>query len=415
MALLSLPFGDTAQGFTLPPTMRVREVPPPAFEAAADPLGTVAAALDTPEASPPLAEAAAGITTATIVVPDGSRPAVAHTYLLPVLARLAKAGLGPDRIRVIVARGIHAPTPREEVERMLGAEILRSLRPVQSAPDTPELNAPLGDDEALGTVRVHRLVADADLVVLTGVVQPHHLAGFSGGAKSLVPGVADRETVHAAHRLTLDALVRPDGSIRPARGSGPNRFREAMERVCRLHPNVFSLNVWLDARGHIAGACAGEVAAAHRAAMTNWETQGGRREPVPADIVLAGTRGPRATNLIQSHKTLVEALPWAKPGGAIVWSAPATQGAGHPAFLPWFEAGKLPRHLAALREQFHPYGLTAYSIRRIAKDYRVHVVSTLPRDVLRPMGLLAFTDTQQAVDFALQESGAHTQDAVLIR
>lgn len=404
MPLLSLPFGVTAQGFQLPNEIDVRDVPKPRFEAVSDPLATVASALDTPVGAPPLTETAAAAKSVVIVVPDRSRPAIAHTYLLPVLARLAQAGLDPSRIRVIVARGIHAATPRADVERMLGGEIVRTLRPIQSAPNTPELNEEIGEDSELGPVRIHRVVADADLVILTGVVQPHHLAGFAGGAKALVPGVADRDTVHAAHRLTLDALVRPDGSIRPAVGSEPNRFRTALTRIARLLPRTFLLNVWLDDDGHIAGARAGDIEHAHVDAMQAWERDSGRPEPYPADLVIAGTSGPRADNLIQAHKSLIEAVSWAKPGAPIIWSAPATDGPGHPALLPWFEAGKLPRHLAALREQFHPYGLTAYSIRRIAKDHPVHTVSALSRDILRPMGLLAFSDAQKAVDFALKEA-----------
>ncbi|MCA9767835.1 MAG: hypothetical protein KC485_03330, partial [Gemmatimonadetes bacterium] len=108
--------------------------------------------------------------------------------------------------------------------------------------------------------------------------------------------------------------------------------------------------------------------------------------------------------LVQAHKSLLAASVYAAPGAPIVWMARAPRGAGHPELLPWFESGSLPRHLAALREQFHPYGLTAYSLRRLAKDHPVHVVSEMGRDLLRPMGLLAFGDPQKALDHALAEA-----------
>ena len=130
--------------------------------------------------------------------------------------------------------------------------------------------------------------------------------------------------------------------------------------------------------------------------------------PEPADLVIAGGGAPRDRDLVQAHKALVLAAEVAKPGAPIVWLAHAEGGAGHPAFLPWFEAGRLDRHLAALRREFHPYGLTAYALRWKAARHPVHVVSTLSRDVLRPMGLLAFSEAQSAVDHALASARVET-------
>ncbi len=381
----------------------------PAPEGAADPLAVVAAALDRPLEAPPLAEAARTRGHVAIVVPDPTRPAGTAQVLLPILARLARAGLTPARIRVIVARGIHPAAPRSEVERIVGADVMAALRPVQSAPELPDWNLEIVKDEELGSVRVHRAVAEAGLVVLTGAVTPHHLAGFGGGAKALVPGVAERETVLAAHRLTLRTVVAPDGALVPATGRmGPNPFREALLRVARAFGRCWLLNVVLDRAGRIAAAAAGEVGAAHEAAARLHGEVHPAPAPEPADAVLVGAAPPRADDLVQAHKALLAALPWAKPGAPIVWLARAGNGPGHPELLPWFESGRLERHLAALRERFHPYGLTAYSIRRAARDHPIHVVSEVPADVTRGMGLLPYAGAQQALDAALASSGART-------
>lgn len=377
-----------------------------------EPLAVVARAIDEPIDAPPLEEAAAGAKSVTFVVPDGTRPPAARVYLLPVLARVARAGLSPTQLKVVIARGIHPATKRAVVEEALGGEVMSLLRPVQSSPDAPEMNVKVADDPELGEVRVHRFVAEADLVVLTGIVTPHHLAGFGGGPKSLIPGVADRNSVVAAHRRTLDALVRPDGSIRSAAGHiDGNVFREALLRVARAFGKCWLLNVVLNPQRDIVGAAAGDVDAAQRAAIEQWRAIHAPPSPEPADLVIVGVAGPRATDLIQAHKTLLAALPWAKPGAPIVWMARAHGGVGHPAVLPWFAAGKLPRHLAALRKDFHPYGLTAYSMRRIAHDHPVHIVSEMGRDLLRPMGFLPFRDGQTALDFALSE---HTVRSVAV-
>ena len=405
MGTVEIGYGETRVGVTLPQGLDTRIVEPAQPTSTREPLAVVAEAVDAPIDAPPLADAIQGAGTVAIVVPDGTRPAGAQTYLLPLIARLARAGLTPDRIRVVMARGIHPATPRAAVEAMLGPEMMSLFRPVQSAPGTPDMNETILEDPQIGPVRVHRHVAEAELVILTGGVTPHHLAGFGGGPKALVPGVAQRETVVAAHRLTLDAIVRPDGSVRSAAGTlEGNSFHAALLRIARGFGRCWLLNVVLDAQGTIAAAAAGEVGAAHAKAVEAYKTLYDWPEPEPADLVIAGAQGPPSRDLIQCHKALLRATAWAKPGAPIVWAAPAGHGPGHTALLPWFTAGKPPRHLMALRKDFHPYGLTAYSIKRTAKDRPVYVVSEMSRDLLQPMGLLPCKSLQAAVDLACEEN-----------
>ena len=405
--------GETEVDVALPGGLVARELgtrPPPD---AADPLGLIATAIDDPIGSPPLAEIARGIDSVAILLPDHTRPQIARVTLLPLISRLARAHIGPSQIRLVVARGIHATAPRTEIERMVGSEVMHVLRPVQSAPDTPGLNATLLEHPRLGAVRVHRQVATAGLIILTGVVTPHHLAGFGGGPKALVPGVAERDTVLAAHRLTLDALVRPDGSIRPAQADKPNAFQRTLLDVVQATGRSFGLSVVLGERGGPAAAFAGDPGQSHAAAVAGWQRLHGRQARSPHAAVIVGTRGVRSRDLIQGHKALLAAAAYAAPGAPLVWVIPAREGPGHPEFLPWFEAGKLPRHLAALREHFHPYGLTAYSVRRIAKDHPVHVVSEQPGDVLRPMGLHAHSSVADAVAHATRDLPPGAEIAVL--
>ncbi|MGE0190963.1 MAG: lactate racemase domain-containing protein [Planctomycetota bacterium] len=405
MTTVHLAWGQGTRTVDLPQGVSVVDVSPRPVAASAAPLATVARALDAPVGAAPLAEVARGARSVAIVVPDPTRPAPASVYLLPVFSRLARAGIGPDRLRVVVARGIHPAAPRDDVAALVGADVMRTLKPIQSAPDTPELNETLFEDDRLGPVAVHRVVASADHVVLTGVVTRHHLAGHGGGAKSLVPGVADRATVLAAHRLTLDALVKPDGSLRPARPDGPQPFRDALRAIATRFGRVSMLGIVPSDDGGIAEAVAGDVVTAHDEAIRRYETRHAEAHAAePADLVLVGTPAPRDGDLVQAHKALLAASRFAAPGAPIVWLARAPRGAGHPELLPWFESGSLSRHLAALRERFHPYGLTAYSLRRLAADHPVHIVSEMGRDILRPMGLLAFGDAQKALEHALGEA-----------
>ena len=399
---IELAYGAERLTLLLPAGLTVQQpVGPPALPEV-DPLALVAHALDQPLDALPLGEAARGKERVTIVVPDPTRPSAARVYLLPLIARLARAGYVPQRIRVVIARGIHPAASRAEVEQLVGSEVMDGLGPVQSSPDLPEWNATIATDEELGEVRVHRLVADAGLVILTGAITPHHLAGFDGGPKALVPGTAERDTVLAAQRLTLRTLVAPDGSIVPIAGRlERNPFREALLRVARAFGRCWLLNVVLDAHGKIVGAEGGEVGAPHAAAARLWQRLRAPQAPIPCDLVLAGASSPRADDLVQAHKALRAALAWAKPGAPILWLARAGKGPGHPELLPWFESGRLERHLAALRRAFHPDGLTAYALRRATAEHRVYVVSEVSPDITRGMGLWPCADAQAALDHAL--------------
>jgi len=406
---VELAYGGDRAALLLPAGLTLHRPAEPPPSSGGDPLACVAQALDHPLDALPLAEAARGQERVTIVVPDPTRPSAARVYLLPVIARLARAGLTPRHIRVVIARGIHAAASRAEVEELVGPEVLEALGPVQSSPDLPEWNATIAQDEELGEVRVHRQVADAGLVILTGAITPHHLAGFGGGAKALVPGTAERDTVVAAHRLTLRTLVAPDGTIVPVEGRlEPNPFREALLRVARAFGRCWLLNVVLDAQGSIVGAAGGDVGSAHAEAARLWQRLRAPGAPTPCDLVLAGAASPRADDLVQAHKALRAALAWAKPGAPVVWLARAGKGPGHAEFLPWFESGRLDRHLAALRRAFHPYGLTAYALRRAASEHPVHVVSEVSPDVTRGMGLLPFATPQAALDHALAHHDVRT-------
>jgi nickel-dependent lactate racemase len=395
-------YGAGSVGLSLPDSLRVTVVEPPAAapEGPGDAAGAVDRALSEPLGAPPLESLVAGGRRVAVVVPDATRPAATPVWLPRVLERLRRAGAGDAC--VVVARGIHEAPDDDGLTALVGASSRRLAEAVCSQPDDPAANDLWARDATLGDVRVLRAVARADVVLLGGAVAPHYLAGWSGGPKPLVPGVADRDTVFRAHRRTLDATVAPDGSVRSLSGRlAGNPFREALLRVARARPGVLALSLVLSESAEPEEAFAGEVDAAQSAAARAWRRRRGVPRPEPADLVVVGGGAPQDSDLVQAHKALVLACEVAKPGAPVVWLARAERGAGHPRFLPWFESGALPRHLGALRRDFHPYGLTAYALRWKAKRHPVHVVSQASPDVLRPMGLLPFADAEAALRHAL--------------
>ncbi len=406
MRTIALPYGDTTVEVRLPDSLEVVVARPATADAGpaagpADEVDIVEAALDAPVGSPRLEERARGLARVTIVVPDRTRPAGVPLYVPAILERLARAGVPESGVTILVGGGIHAPASGTEAADLVGPDVARRVRVLGSDADDAASFVDVAADRAVARPRLHRAVVETDLVVVTGAVAPHYLAGWSGGAKAIVPGCADRATVEAAHRLTLDATVGFDGSVRSLLGSSAqNPFRAALERVAARAAPAFGFLSGV-AEGRIAHAHAGDVAAAHAEAVLEHRRRFATQRPEPADLVIAGGGAPRDRDLLQAHKGLVVACDVAKAGAPVVWLAHARDGAGHPRFLPWFEAGRLERHLEALRRAFHPYGLTAYALRWKAARNPVHAVSTQTRDTLRPMGLLAFDDAQAAVDAAI--------------
>ena len=410
MQRVALPYGDETVEVSLPDELVVEYPEPQPTDAG--PVGrpeatalsegaVIEAALDAPVGAPRLEDRARGAARVTIVVPDGTRPARTPLTLEALLARLSSAGVSDTAITVLVGGGIHAPATAADLASLVGERVAARVRVLSSDAGDPSAFVGVPPDRVVPHPRLHRAIVETDLVVATGAVAPHYLAGWSGGAKALVPGCADRETVEAVHRVTLDATVALDGSVRSLLGStAPNAFRAAIERVARGAAPTWAFLPGISA-GRLVHAHAGDLDAAHAAAVAEHRRRFACVRPEPADLVIAGGGAPRDRDLLQAHKGLVVACDVAKRGAPVVWLAHAKDGAGHPRFLPWFEAGRLDRHLGALRRQFHPYGLTAYALRWKAARNPVHAVSTQSRDVLRPMGLHPFTNAQAAVDAAI--------------
>ena len=249
-----------------------------------------------------------------VVVPDETRPldrAAAFEALAPLLDH--------SEVRVVVGAGLH---PAEPV----------------AAPWPVEVHDARAKDlaEAGVGLRIAPAVAAAASVIVVSCVIPHYLAGFSGGAKGLVPGVADEATILAVH-LEAD------------RGAGA--FRAAIDRrVRQIEADLFGLNLLVGPRGPF-DATAGSLAGAHAEALRRYEAACAQARPEPADVVLADAGGhPVDATLLQAHKAYAAAARLCRPGGTIILVAACDGGFGHPEF---------ERRLAGGGDGFHPYARTA--------------------------------------------------------
>lgn len=327
MSSFSLPwaawFGDRERRFSLPP----------GYECAVHgirggrPLGPreLADALRKPVESPPLAELVRGRRDAVVVCEDLTRPARLAEILPSVLAEIHRGGLPENRVRLVMGVGGHAPLDRPALLKKLGASILRRYDVSNHHPY--ENLVDLGTSRRGIPVHVNRRVAEADLKIAVGSVVPHPYAGFGGGAKIVLPGVAGIETLEANHRPAVTGV---QGGFARVEG---NTAREEMEEIALRVGLEFIVNVVTDDRRRSVALRAGHPVAAHRAAVVEARRVYATEAPSEEADVLVLNAYPKDTEMLQVGNVFNvlrgAPRPLVRAGGAIVVTAACSLGRGY--------------------------------------------------------------------------------------
>lgn len=286
----------------------------------ADVPAAVAEALHRPIGSPSLAEiaekkGAPRFLTAAVVVSDSTRPVPyrgKQGILAPLLHSLAAIGLRKEHIRIVVATGMHRPSTAEEKRRMMGSAVVGRYAVVDHDCGNPAGLGHIGKTRAGTPVSVNRNYLAADLKICTGLVESHFMAGFSGGRKSICPGLVDRDTLQRFHGPYFLGDPRADNLIL----AGNPCHEEAVEVAC-LAGCDFILNVAVDRTNRITGVYGGDMLAAHERACEDVREQ--VRIPLARQYDLVITHGGFVgVNHYQTAKAACAALPALKDGGTLV-------------------------------------------------------------------------------------------------
>ena len=295
-----------------------------------DPELIVAQALENPIGSPRLRELAAGKRRILLITSDHTRP-MPSAVTLPLLLRELRAGSPSAEITILVATGLHRPMTEAEMESRFGAELLKNEHfAMHHARDAASM-ACFGRLPSGGRLYLNRLAAEADLIISEGFIEPHFFAGYSGGRKSILPGIASDETVRYNHNSGFIA----DPGARQGRLAG-NPIHRDMVFAAKAANLAFILNVLLDEKKRITAAFAGDPEAAHEAGCRRCERQA-RLQPVQADIAVTSNGGyPLDQNIYQSVKGMTAAEACVRPGGAVIMCAALGDGHGGEAFFRWF-------------------------------------------------------------------------------
>jgi len=361
-------------------------------------------ALAQPIDSPRLRELVKPGETVVIITSDLTRPCPSDKMLPPLLAELSAAGVPDGDITVVAALGLHRPMTEAELETMVGPEVYHRVRVINSdSTDTVRLGR-----TSRGTpVEIFRPVVEADRRICLGNLELHYFAGYSGGAKAILPGCASKATVNHNHAM----MVQPEAATGRLDG---NPVRADLEEGVAMLGVDFILNAIVGIDHQIKAAVAGDVLQAHRAGCEWVARQGKLPLEQAADIVLVSAGGfPKDLNLYQAQKALDNAAYAVRDGGIIILLAECGEGFGNSTFERWLlEADSPQAVLDRIQAEFVLGGHKAAAIAGVLNRARVFMVSALPAELVTAGGMQPFADLPTAMQAAFADFGPQAKVAV---
>jgi nickel-dependent lactate racemase len=293
---------------------------------------------------------------------------------------------------------MHRAVTREEKDELLTPFVAQRIRTLAHDASDESKHVSLGVTERGTPVELDRALFEHSHVILTGAVGFHYFAGFTGGRKSVCPGLASRRTIEATH---LQALDFEHGGRRAGVGAGRldgNAVHEECERIAAEAAPSFLINTVTDDAGRVVRVYAGDWRVAHRRACAEYADSHTINIKEKRRVVLASAGGaPRDLNLIQAHKALEMASYACEEGGHIVLLAECPEGLGRPDFLKWFDSADSRALETRLRQAYEVNGQTAWSLLSKAERFRVHLVSGLPEDAVRLMRMTPARTPEEAL------------------
>jgi len=395
---MELRYGDTAFSLDLPPqrllsVIRATVLPP---QDRAEEI--ISRALE--RCAPIISEFRRG-ERVVIVTSDITRYTGSEVYLPLLVERLVAAGVREEEIDIVIALGIHRRQTEQEHRKIVGT-LYGRIRVVDHDCDDPGKLVYLGKTGNGIEVEINRTVASADRVILTGTIGFHYFAGFGGGRKSILPGVASRKSCMASHYAVLHPQA---GSGRNPRAAtcilDGNPVHEAMVEACAMVSPAFILNTVLTPDKRIMAAFAGEWQEAHLDGCRFYGEQFTEVIAEKADLVVVSCGGyPKDINFIQAHKSMEYGSQALREGGVMILLAQCRDGYGNATFFNWFRFRELAPFEAELRRNYEINGQTAYATLQKALRYRVILVSDLPQEEVATMGMTPARTMDEAMTVA---------------
>ncbi|TVS19729.1 MAG: nickel-dependent lactate racemase [Planctomycetaceae bacterium] len=409
-----LDYGKSGLEVELPDRNVVRTLNYQPAQPLADPESSLRAVLDRPTGTASLAELAQGRQDACILICDITRPVPNQMILTPMLETLERAGIARDKILILVATGLHRPNLGVELVEMVGRRIVERYRIENHFGERQDEHTWLGESPRGVPIWIDSRYVHADLKIATGLIEPHLMAGFSGGRKLICPGIAGIDTIRAWHSPAFLEHPRSDSGILDG-----NPVHEENTWIGRRAGCDFIVNVVIDSQRRPLRFVAGDMEQAFLEGCQFVRPLVTARVPEPVDIVVTTSAGyPLDTTFYQSVKGMTAALPIVRQGGTVILAAGMSEGIGSQPFQSLFQQHESP---AAFIERIlgdpDYFVMDQWQLEKMAavsRRAKIKVVSDgLPSETLNGLFVQACPSVEAAIAECLQEYGPDATIAVI--
>ena len=361
-------------------------------------------ALENPLGSPRLRDIVKPGEKIAIVTSDITRPMPTYAVMPFLFKEFEAAGVSDKDITLVFALGSHRKHTDEEKIKLAGEETFKRIACIDG--DVKDC-VHLGTTVRGTPVDIVRTVAEADKRICLGNIEYHYFAGYSGGAKAIMPGVSTRDAIQSNHRM----MIEKDAC---AGNLDTNPLRQDIEEAARICGVDFILNVVLDEHKKIIYAVSGDLLKAHREGCRFLDTLYGKRIKQKADIVVVSQGGaPKDLNLYQTQKALDNAKHAVKDGGIIILVGSCKEGLGEKVFEEWMTSAEKPQDLVLrIKQEFKLGGHKAAAIALVLEYADIYLVSDMEDDFVKKLFFTPFKTVQAAFDAAFEKKG--TDASVLV-
>ena len=342
-----------------------------------------------------------------IVVNDITRPTPYEVILPPLLDELDQIGIKKENITFIIATGIHRSNSPEEIKKIFGENIFSTYQFLNHDCDDPHLKD-LGHLKSGNKLWVDPMVSNSDFIITTGVIVPHYFAGFSGGRKSILPGICGRKTIETNHSQMVHQNARA-GNLKD------NPVHQEMQEAAEKVGVDFNINVITSEHNEIIEIVAGELYKSWLKGIEICKKTYLCPITQKAEVVIASAGGyPKDINVYQAQKALDNAYQAVKPGGTIILLAECSEGYGEPTFENWIEEANTPDDIVKrLQKKFVLGGHKAYAIARAVKEIEIILISSLPDNEVRKLFFIPMENVSQALNYVKDKYGENFQAYIL--
>ena len=400
--IYELAYGKGKLNFTLPGGVKPLVIVPNEKPGLADPLGAVRRAVAEPTGAPPLAAMLKNAKPATVVVVvnDITRPTPYPVMLPPLLEAFSAAGIRDEQVTFLIATGIHDPHTEQEKRDLYGDEIADRFKVVNHDAFAADSLVHMGKFKSGYDFYINKTAKEADFLITLGVVMPHYFAGYSGGRKSILPGLAGKDTVQKNHARMVELM----DNLPPI---DANPVSLEMIEAARQVGVKFILNVVVNDRQEVVAVAAGDVEHAWRLAVDVSSSMYEVPFDTQVDICVTCASGhPRDINAYQAQKALDHADRITRPGGTIVLAAECPAGYGEKVFQEWMGRRWPPaKVMEELKKNFVMGGHKAYGFAKVAAEKEYYLISAMSGEDSALLYAKKAATVQEAVDAAAARHG----------